>query len=71
MSREKEGYREQLESLRQRFPDREAIDIKEAAKIIGVCDRTLMSNSAFPKKYANGRSGKYIVPLVGLARWMS
>lgn len=70
MPREKEGFREQLEQLRERFPEREAINIKEAAQIIGVCDRTLKEDKSFPAKKLGGKTGPYIVPLVGLARWM-
>ena len=70
MPREKEGFREQLQQLQERFPEREAIDLKEVAPLLGVCTRTLKENKTFPAKKLGGKTGPYIVPLVGLARWM-
>lgn len=69
--REKEGFRDQLQNLMDRFPGREVIDLKEAAAMLEVCPRTLKVNKTFPAKKMGGKTAKYIVPLVGLARWMS
>ncbi len=71
MPREKEGFRDQLQRLMERYPGREVIYIQEAATLLGVCVRTLREDKTFPQKKTGGRTGKVLVPLVGLARWMS
>lgn len=73
MPREKEGFRDQLERLSERYPGREAIGIEEAAEIVGLDRRTLISDKSFPARKCGNKSptgGKYIVPLAGLARWL-
>lgn len=65
--REKEGFRDQYDDLVKRFPGKVAIDIKACCEMLG-CDRqTILKDKTFPVKKV---SGKYIIPLVGLARWM-
>lgn len=73
MPREKEGFREQLQVLMDRFPGRDVIDIKEAASVMRCCVRTLRENKTFPViKIGNPRgNGPVRVSLVQLARWMS
>jgi hypothetical protein len=70
MPREPEGYRDQLERLYAKFPDREMITIIEASKVCGCDRRTLLADSTFPAKQIGGAK-KYFIPLVGLARWMT
>lgn len=72
MAREKEGFREQLQALMDRFPGREVIDLKEAAQLLGCCVRTLRENEDFPViKIGNPKgNGPCRVSLVQLARWM-
>jgi len=66
-----EQYRDQLDRLSARFPDREAISITEASGVLGVDRRSLLKNKSFPAKRPGGRSnGKIIVPIVSLAHWM-
>lgn len=67
MPREKEGYREQLEFLMGLCPGVAAVDIKTCEKLTGCERHTLMNDKTFP---AQKVSGKYIIPLTALARWM-
>ena len=48
--REKPEFREQLERLMQRYPDREMIEVKEAASLIGCDYRTLVNDKEFPTR---------------------
>lgn len=66
--REKPDFREQLDRLMQRFPDREMIEVKEAAALIGCDPRTLIHDESFPTRQL---CSKHVVPLVGMARWMA
>jgi len=68
MPREKEGFRDQLAALRERFPDVEAIDIKTSERILGRDRRTFLSDKTFPAKKVGGT---YMVTVVGLARWLA
>lgn len=67
MPREKDGFREQLELLQGLFPGVAAVDIKTCETLTGCERHTLMNDKTFPAKKVGG---KYIVPLVALARWM-
>jgi len=72
MSIQTEQYRDQLDRLSARFPNREAISITEASAVLGVNRRSLLSNKTFPAKRPCGkRNGKIVVPLVSLAHWMT
>lgn len=73
MPREKEGFRDQLGALMERFPGRDVIDIKEAAELLGCGVRTLREDKKFPAiKLGSPRGhGPVRVSLVQLARWMS
>ena len=68
MAREKELFRDNLALLKESFGGRDIIPIKEVADYMQVCDRTLKSDKHFPVKKVGG---KYFVPIVGLASWMS
>lgn len=69
---EKQGYREALERLDKRFPDKEAISVKEAAGVLGVSESTIRDamkrkRDPFPSKDIGGRK---VIPINRLARWM-
>lgn len=67
MPREKEGFREQLESLTTRFPGKEAIGLPECCAILCTHRDVLLSDKAFPAKKVGG---KYLIPIIALARWL-
>lgn len=72
MPKEKEGVRDQLARLNERFPGRETIYIQEACEVVGLCRDTLLMDKTFPaKKPGNKKNGRIVVPLVALARWLS
>ena len=65
--REKEGYRDQLTYLRQRFDGRELVSVAEAADVSG-CSQASIRNS---KKLKKVKVGRFIrVPIVALAWWL-
>lgn len=66
--REKEGFREQLERLDVKFPDRELIKLSEASRLLGMHRITLTEDKGFPKKRVKGR---WMIPKVALARWLA
>ena len=68
MAREKVDYRDNLELILQQFEDVQLIPFKKAAQYCGVDVRTLQKDNTFPLKKIAGR---YYVPAVGLARWLS
>ena len=47
MSREREGYRDQLERICTVYPDREMLTLNEVAKFCNVCTRTAKSWFSF------------------------
>lgn len=66
--REREGYRETLQFLKEQFPNKAAIGMSEASDLLGTHRQTLLSTKGFPfQKVGN----KYLVPIVALARWLS
>lgn len=67
MPREKEGFREQLESLVSRFPGKEAVSLETCCELLDTDRRILLNDKTFPAKKVGG---KYLIPLVGLARWL-
>ena len=69
MPREPDGYREQLEHLAHRYPDREVLTMLEVTKMLGCHRQTLLADKTFPAKQIGGK-GKYLIPMVGLARWL-
>lgn len=69
---EKRGYREALELLMERFPDRVSISVKEAASVLGRSESTVrdaMKKSRDPLPYKK-LGGSVIIPIPQLARWM-
>jgi len=70
MAREPEGYRIQLEHLTQRYPGREVISLQEVCEMLKCGRRKLLADKTFPVKQVGGK-GKYYIPVVGLARWMT
>ena len=68
MPREKQDFRENLALLRELYPGKVTLTIQEACALIGRDRRTLLKDRAFPAQKIGGR---YIVPLVGLARYLS
>ena len=68
MAREKETFRDNLESLRERFPGREQISIPEAAAYLGVTKERIVSDETFPKRTLGKNT---IVVLVNFARWLA
>lgn len=67
MPREKEGYHEQYAILKQLFPDREAISLDEACRVLGISRYVARKSKDFPAKKV---SSTYVIPLIALARWM-
>ncbi|HWQ74506.1 MAG TPA: hypothetical protein VN441_04260 [Syntrophomonas sp.] len=70
MPREPDGYREQLEYLTERYPDRDMLSIQEACKIFKCGRHKLLNDRTFPVKQFDGK-GTYYIPIPGLARWMT
>lgn len=71
MSIEKNDFRDNLQRLSERFPDKEIIPLKEVSEFLGCDPRTLLSDSKFPRKSFGTNRKTYFVPIVGLARWLS
>ena len=67
MPREKEGFREQLQSLMERFPGKEAVGLEACCEMLDTDRRILLKDKTFPAKKVGG---KYMIPLDGLARWL-
>ena len=41
MSREKEGFRENVQMLNERFPDVDMLTVKDVMQITGLCEQTV------------------------------
>lgn len=68
MPREKENYRENLRLITEKFGTVQLIPLKQVAEYCGADVRTLQKDDDLPVKKIVGR---YYVPAVGLARWLS
>ena len=68
MSREKEDFRENLRLITEHFGSVQLIPLKRAAEYCGADVRMLQKDKDFPIKKVVGR---YYVPAVSLARWLS
>ena len=68
MPREKELFRDNLERLRELFPDVEVLTMRETCKLLRIDPRTLLQDKKCPAKKIGNR---YIVPIVRLASYMS
>lgn len=64
MAREKEGYRENLELLNERFPGEDMLNMTQVMQVIGCTDRRTMRKK-IPKNWVGNRLSK-----VYLARYM-
>lgn len=71
MAREKLDFRDNLERLSERFPNREIIPLREVSAYLGCDSRMLLRDPAFPRRALGDQRKTYYVPLVGLARWLS
>nr|DAV81172.1 MAG TPA: excisionase [Caudoviricetes sp.]DAZ48340.1 MAG TPA: excisionase [Caudoviricetes sp.] len=67
MARERESFRDQLQSLQAKFPEQEVLTKDQACKLLGLDWDALVHNAGFPAKKVGKR---YIIPIVPLARWM-
>jgi hypothetical protein len=68
MTREKELYRDNLQLLKEKYPDKLTFTLNEAAALLGVDRRTLINDKNFHKP----RSGRYyIIPVTAIAHYMS
>jgi hypothetical protein len=70
MPREPDGYREQLEHLAERYPGLEVLTLPEVCKMLRCHRQTLLADRDFPARRLGGK-GKYYIPVVGLARWLT
>jgi excisionase family DNA binding protein len=69
---EKEGYRDALAFLIDRFPDKGFLTVNEAAEFLGahlttVYDAIRRKKNPLPAKKV---CGKIVIPIPALARWM-
>ncbi len=69
---EKEGYRDALAFLIERFPDKGFLTVNEAAEFLGahlttVYDAIRRKKNPLPAKKV---CGKIVIPIPALARWM-
>ena len=67
MARERESFRDQLQSLQAKFPEQEVLTKDQACKLLGLDWDALVHKAGFPAKKVGKR---YIIPIVPLARWM-
>lgn len=67
MARERECFRDQLQSLQQRFEGQEVISLSEACALLHLDRDALLNDKDFPAKKVGK---KYIIPLIPMARWM-
>ena len=71
---EKQDYRINYEMLLKKFPDRAAINTKEAAAVLGCADRTIRSAITRVRNPLPAQKiGKnmWVIPIPSLARWLS
>ena len=71
---EKADYRESLEMLKERFPDRVTITLQETASILGVNIKTVYSarrRVRNPLLTVQITKNRYVVPISSLAKWMA
>lgn len=69
---EKIGYREALGMLREMFPGRATLNVKEVATALGISEWSVYESM---KRLKNSLpsvkvGGKILVPITALARWM-
>ena len=66
--REREAFRDQLQSLREQFAGQEVLTLDQSSKLLGLDRAVLLGDKDFPAKKVGK---KYIIPIVPLARWMA
>lgn len=65
--RDREGFRDQLQSLREQFVGQECLTLDQSSKLLGLDRAALLADKEFPAKKVGK---KYIIPITQLARWM-
>ena len=71
---EREGYRENLELLREHFPGRGCINMAEAADFLGVEIKTVhaaIQNRTNPLPTKKVGTHRVVIPLALFARWLT
>ena len=71
---EKADYRESLEMLKERFPDRITITPKETASVLGVNIKTVyaaMRRVRNPLPKVQVTKNRCVIPISSLAKWMA
>lgn len=71
---ERAGYRENLALITSLFPGRITLKVKEVAKVMSVCENTVrqaISRRDDPLPSQKLVSGRIVIPIPQLARWMS
>jgi hypothetical protein len=72
--KDKEKWKETLELLRETFPGKLALSVKEASMVMGINPGTLyeaIRNKTKTFPYQKVTEKKIIIPMVGLAKWLS
>lgn len=67
MARERESFRDQLQTLQQRFEGQEVLTMAQVCQLLHLDRDALLNDRDFPAKKVGK---KYIIPIVPLARWM-
>lgn len=70
---EREGYRESLGFLKEMYPGRAGISVKEAADLLGVHITTVYDSMRTQRKEPlphKKLGGRVVIPIPALARWM-
>lgn len=71
---DREKHKETLEILRETFPGKLSISVKEAAMVMGVDPDTIyeaIRNKTKTFPYQKVSAKKIIIPLVGLSKWLA
>ena len=68
MAGEQRDYRNNLEIIRETFPDKAALSMKEVTGFLRRDRRTLLKDRTFPAQMVGG---KYLITIAALARYMS
>ena len=72
--RDKEGYRDQIERLAEIYPDKVALSVTEAAKVLGIDRRTVVvlieqrKLAAMDIASKQSKNRRYIIPITAIAR---
>jgi excisionase family DNA binding protein len=66
--REKDGYRDTIERLSEKYPDKDVLTIAEVCEYLRIDRRTLLAKKDFPAKKIGSA---YRIPIVSLALWLA